>query len=118
VRNRLIVTLMLSQFVSAVAASTAGVAAEAKNDGPLTIARQGSFFVGGRKMKSDALSTIPQLAAQGTIMVDQMYVRYQTPLRPLSNASASQAIRDHADPRVLSDRQKLGNHAGWSDGLG
>jgi pimeloyl-ACP methyl ester carboxylesterase len=82
VLNRFIVTLMLSQFVSTLATSTAGLAAEAKNYGPLTIERQGSFFVGGREIKSDALSTIPQFISQGTVEVDQMYVRYQMPLHP------------------------------------
>lgn len=47
--------------------------------GPLTIASQGSFFIGGRDVKSDTLSTLPAYAASGTITVDQMYVRYQTP---------------------------------------
>ena len=47
--------------------------------GPLTIARQGSFFVGGREVKSETLSTLPAYAASGTITVDQMYVRYQVP---------------------------------------
>ncbi len=48
--------------------------------GPLIIARQGSFFVGGRDVKSDTLSTLPAYAASGTITVDQMYVRYQIPV--------------------------------------
>jgi hypothetical protein len=48
--------------------------------GPLTIARQGSFFVGGRDVKSDTLSTLPAYAASGTITVDQMYVHYQVPV--------------------------------------
>ena len=47
--------------------------------GPLTIARQGSFFVGGREVKSDTLSTLPAYAPSGTITIDQMYVRYQVP---------------------------------------
>jgi len=34
---------------------------------PLTIARQGSFFIGGRDVKSDTLSTLPAYAASGTI---------------------------------------------------
>jgi hypothetical protein len=50
------------------------------DSGPLTIARQGSFFVGGREVKSDTLSTLPAYAASGTITVDQMYVRYQVPV--------------------------------------
>lgn len=48
-------------------------------DAPLTIARQGSFFVGGRDVKSDHLSLLPAYAPSGTITVDQMYVRYQVP---------------------------------------
>jgi hypothetical protein len=55
--------------------------------GPLAIERQGSFFVGGREVQSDALSTLPAYAPSGTITVDQMYVRYQVPVgatgRPL-----------------------------------
>lgn len=49
---------------------------------PLTIEKQGSFFVGGRTIKSDTLSTLPAYAASGTITVDQMYVRYQVPVDP------------------------------------
>ena len=47
--------------------------------GPLSIERQGSFFVGGRNVQSDTLSVLPQYASAGTIAVDQMYVRYQVP---------------------------------------
>jgi hypothetical protein len=46
---------------------------------PLTIAKQGSFFVGGRDVQSDTLSTLPAYASSGTITVEQMYVRYQVP---------------------------------------
>jgi len=48
--------------------------------GPLVIAREGSFFVGGRDVHSDTLSTVPAYAASGTVTVDQMYVRYQVPV--------------------------------------
>jgi pimeloyl-ACP methyl ester carboxylesterase len=48
--------------------------------GPLTIASQGSFFIGGREVKSDTLSTLPAYASSGTITVDQMYVHYQIPV--------------------------------------
>src|SRR5689334_5193289 len=47
--------------------------------GPLSIEKQGSFFVGGRNVHSDALSVLPQYAPAGTIAIDQMYVRYQVP---------------------------------------
>jgi pimeloyl-ACP methyl ester carboxylesterase len=50
--------------------------------GPLTIAAQGSFFVGGRDVASDTLSTLPAYAPSGTIAVDQVYVRYQLPVSP------------------------------------
>jgi hypothetical protein len=49
---------------------------------PLTIQAQGSFFVGGRDVHSDTLSTAPGRGAVGTITVDQMYVSYQLPLHP------------------------------------
>ena len=60
-------------------AATASAQTTRPNPGPLTIARQGSFFVGGRDVKSETLSTLPAYVASGTITVDQMYVRYQVP---------------------------------------
>jgi len=53
---------------------------DAKLDGPLTIARQGSFFVGGRDLKSEDLSLLPAYASGGTISIEQMYVRFQEPV--------------------------------------
>jgi hypothetical protein len=47
--------------------------------GPLTLQSQGSFFVGGRDVQSDTLSTLPAYAPSGTITVDQMYVHYEVP---------------------------------------
>ena len=47
--------------------------------GPLTLQGQGSFFIGGREVASETLSTLPAYAPNGTITVDQMYVRYQLP---------------------------------------
>src|SRR5260221_6589865 len=47
---------------------------------PLTIESQGSFFIGGKDVKSDTLSTLPAYAPSGTITVGQMYVRYQVPI--------------------------------------
>jgi hypothetical protein len=46
-------------------------------DAPLTIEKQGSFFVGGRERASTTLGQAGMAA--GTITVDQVYVRYQTP---------------------------------------
>lgn len=52
------------------------------SDGPITIERQGSFFVGGRKVTAagtyDATTPIPGNAGQ-TFWIDQMYVQYQIP---------------------------------------
>jgi pimeloyl-ACP methyl ester carboxylesterase len=47
---------------------------------PLAIDKQGSFFIGGRDVKSDTLSTLPAYVPSGTITVGQMYVRYQIPV--------------------------------------
>lgn len=47
---------------------------------PLVIAKQGSFFVGGRDVYSNTLSTNTLFPPTGTITVDQVYVRYQTPV--------------------------------------
>ncbi|WP_431270505.1 hypothetical protein [Dankookia sp. P2] len=76
---RHLLTLALSMLLALPAA--------AQTTGPLTIDKQGSFFIGGREVQSDALSTLPAYAPSGTVTVDQMYVRYQIPVnvtgRPL-----------------------------------
>lgn len=64
----------------ALLALLAGVAAARAE--PLTIESQGSFFIGGKDVKSDALSTLPAYAPSGTITVGQMYVHYQIPVAP------------------------------------
>lgn len=48
-------------------------------DGLLALRAQGSFFIGGREIRSDALSTVPAYAPSGTVVVDQVYVRFQVP---------------------------------------
>jgi pimeloyl-ACP methyl ester carboxylesterase len=50
-------------------------------NGPLVIEKQGSFFVGGKDIESSTLSTLPAYAQSGTITVDQMYARYQAPVK-------------------------------------
>ncbi len=66
--------------IACLALATGAQAQTARPDpGPLTIARQGSFFIGGRQVKSDTLSSLPAYAPSGTITVDQMYVHYQVP---------------------------------------
>ena len=46
---------------------------------PLTVEKQGSFFVGGHDVHSDTLSSTAARTPSGTITVDQVYVRYQIP---------------------------------------
>lgn len=48
--------------------------------GPLTIAGQGSFFLGGKDVRSDTLSNSARYEPSGTIANDQVYVHYQTPV--------------------------------------
>lgn len=55
-------------------------------NGPFILDKQGSFFVGGKDIESSTLSTLPAYAQSGTITVDQMYVRYQTPVKAKSNS--------------------------------
>ena len=61
-------------------AKTGVKAAKETGPGPLTIAEQGSFFVGGRVVQSQTLSITPDRPASGSIVVDQIYVHYQVPL--------------------------------------
>jgi hypothetical protein len=75
-------TMLLAAGLCTIAV-TASAQTARPDPGPLTIAKQGSFFVGGREVKSDTLSTLPGYAPSGTITVDQMYVRYQVPAGPL-----------------------------------
>lgn len=67
-------------FMAMVLAGCAHQSPSVSTSGPLTIEKQGSFFVGGRNVQSDTLSVLPQYAQSGTIAVDQMYVRYQIPV--------------------------------------
>jgi hypothetical protein len=57
----------------------AGAASAADPASPLSIASQGSFFVGGRDVSSNTLASVPGLDPAGTVTVDQMYVHYQVP---------------------------------------
>jgi hypothetical protein len=72
-------TICATLFAAALALPTAAQEPRMPT-GPLSIESQGSFFVGGREVRSDALSTLPAYAPSGTITVDQMYVRYQVPV--------------------------------------
>ncbi len=67
-------------LVAGIVALLAIAVAAQDEPGPLAVATQGSFFVGGREVHSTTLSTVPAYAPTGTITVDQMYVRYQVPV--------------------------------------
>ena len=60
-------------------------------NGPLILGKQGSFFVGGREVESNTLSTLPAYASSGNITVDQMYVHFQSPVK----AKASSVVLIH-----------------------
>ena len=58
--------------------------ASTSTDGPITVARQGSFFVGGRMLTAPG-NYDPTLSTAGSdggqnFWIDQMYVQYQVPL--------------------------------------
>jgi pimeloyl-ACP methyl ester carboxylesterase len=66
-RHGLLITIAL---LVALASGGTATAQERQVDGPLTVSKQGSFFVGGEPQ------TLP---AGGDITVNQMYVQYQIP---------------------------------------
>lgn len=68
--------------LGAIAAMSSPSRAAEPTSPPLTLAAQGSFFVGGRDVSSDTLSTLPAYGSAGTVTVDQIYVRYQIPVAP------------------------------------
>lgn len=49
---------------------------------PLAIAKQGSFFIGGRDVYSETLTTSPNplFSPTGTVTIEQVYVQYQVPV--------------------------------------
>ncbi|MEM5316484.1 alpha/beta fold hydrolase [Paraburkholderia sp. JHI869] len=55
------------------------------SNNPISLARQGSFYVGGRQVTAagtfESTSAMPSSAGQ-TYWVDQMYVQYQIPVNP------------------------------------
>jgi len=82
----------LAIMAAVLAATTmAGCASNRNDSGPLTIAKQGSFFVGGENIKSTSLSNLPAYAPSGTIAVNQVYVRYQEPV----NAKKTSVVLIH-----------------------
>lgn len=72
-------------IASAVILLTAAFAL-AEETKPLVIAKQGSFSVGGRKVKGsgefDPQSSLQRSSEGQTMWIDQMYVQYQLPVNP------------------------------------
>ena len=77
--HRVLSGLAAGALLSGVCVDARAQSGPSPSDGPLTLEAQGSFFVGGREVRSDTLSTLPAYAPSGTVSVDQMYVRYQVP---------------------------------------
>ncbi len=73
------VEALTATLMAMLVASTASLAETPPLQGPLMIDKQGSFFIGGRQVQADTLSTLPAYAPSGTVTVDQVYVRYQVP---------------------------------------
>ena len=63
-----------------VAGSVSAAQERASKLPPLAIEKQGSFFIGGHDVHSDTLSSTGTRIPNGTITVDQVYVRYQIPV--------------------------------------
>jgi pimeloyl-ACP methyl ester carboxylesterase len=77
----------LAMLVSCAMVQSVGWAAEpVDTKGPMSIAEQGSFFVGGTDQHVTGLSgldTGPAVTREGTITTGQMYVQYQVPAHAL-----------------------------------
>ena len=84
VRHPVLSAAVLAVMLAGSAAMTLGQENEAEA-GPLVLKKQGSFFVGGEIIHTDAASGTPAGpfffggTNTGDIAVNQMYVRYQTP---------------------------------------
>jgi hypothetical protein len=72
------IRLVLAAAVAAAAYGSAHAQRQSEPQKPLTIASQGSFFVGGDVKQVEAPPGAPP-AAGGQITVNQMYVQYQIP---------------------------------------
>jgi hypothetical protein len=77
-----------SLLVTATAASASGWSDIKPSSEPLVLGQQGSFFVGGRTVHSD-ITGWEELRVffngafeSGDVLVDQMYVQFQTPVKP------------------------------------
>src|SRR5689334_20768009 len=77
--NRLTHVALAAFAAACIAGAVHAQKGPARADGqkPLTLASQGSFFVGGETKKIDG----PPGAPEGEITVNQMYVQYQIPPR-------------------------------------
>ena len=73
--------IMLACVSASVLAAVSLGAQQAERVLPLTIEKQGSFFIGGHDVRSDTLSLIDNYPASGTVTTGQMYVHYQVPVR-------------------------------------
>ena len=77
--KRLVVGGVLASVLGACTGPQGGVGENGTPSGPLELQATGSFFVGGRNLRSASLSQNPSFPADGTITVDQTYVQYMVP---------------------------------------
>ena len=106
-------SLTISAFVILSSLIMSGCASTS-SDGPVAIAKQGSFFVGGRMLTAPGTYDPTQGTASTDpgqkFWVDQMYVQYQIP-RECAQVSA------RAGARRQRHGARVGDHARWPRGL-
>jgi hypothetical protein len=73
------IRLALATLIAIACGATQAAQRPTDSQKPLTIASQGSFFVGGENKRVDAPPGAPPLSG-GEITVNQMYVQYQIPV--------------------------------------
>jgi len=67
-----VAALLLAACGLVAGCATPPIAATPDPAAPLVLAKQGSFFVGGRDLRSDALSLLPAYLPSGTITVEKV----------------------------------------------
>ncbi len=77
-RNALLYALVFTAATGGTRVSAQELS-EVRNNGPLVLQSQGTFFVGGQDKASDATSSA--YPGADTVTINQMYVQYQIPLQ-------------------------------------
>jgi pimeloyl-ACP methyl ester carboxylesterase len=80
---------------------------------PLVLQSEGSFFVGGQDLKSDALNS--SAASAGTVTIDQMYVQYQIPVSKRGEAKTSVIMIHGCCLSAKSWEETPDGRMGWNE---